>query len=1264
MRRIHLVISLVAASSLLLGAVGLGAAAGGSEGSPAKAKPAAKQRGEVNQRGKPGKKARKSTRRFAGLPAGQRVIMFAADGMRQDIAKRYAAQGVMPALADVISAGVHSEGGLKQAFPPNTGVGWSTLATGTWPSEHGSTNNTFHRTGNTFTARTSFADPGVLQADTIQQAAERAGKKVASIEWVASRGLTPPMRGPVVDFRSFFSRRGIILNYDLPGQPALANSFGVDYFRVDLADAAGWTNVPASYSPPKQQTLDIGSTAVANDQYDLYIFDPSNDGKTSYERVLVVPNAVGKNGAAAVANLRAGQWAEVKVKLTSGLTAGHHLKLIDLSKDLSKFRLYFTSLTRANASYLDCTCAASFEETLNANFPTSTAADFAPLEALIVDEATYVEQGLKWGDAHFAYMRYILGNSWVKTVDGGQLRGLGFHPDLLLVGNPVTDEFSHQFLGLLWPKDMDGAPNPYYDDVNGDGAKDFRLRQRERYIQAAYHEADQTLALARQLAGYNVSTFVNSDHGFAPQWMAVNARKVLFDAQVDGISLHASGGNTASNCGAAATDLAKACWAGGTIQIYVNPVLPAGTTYEEVRNAAIAAFQNVKDPANPSKQVVLKIFKKEELRNVDGTDALHPNRSGDVVVVLRPPYQSDAGTPGVAVAFSQFFGQHGYLPDLVNKTGNVDMHGSFFAAGPGIRSGTLPGTVPAIDVAPTAAALLGIQGPQNARGKIRYDVFPDASKLREITILDISDWHGQITPLTDAPDTVGAAFAIGGSAFLKPWFDIYRAEARNGSITMAAGDTVGATPPISAAFGDKPAIEMMNRMGADIDGLGNHNFDKGEQYLRNELIPLADYVHVSSNIVDLAGNTPPEWKRSATFDFDGAKLGMIGFSNTDIPVLTTPGSLGPFQVVDPVATVNKERLKLWGKVHAAVAMGHFGATAGVLNPLGLLTNPSGPLIDFADDTWRLDAVIGDHTDFQVLDVRPSKLLVTENRSKGIRFTRVRLIVDLTTGNVVYKTADFHKPWNIGITPDPAIQARINELNAQLAPVLGTVIGSSTVAIPRADACGQSAGRTCESLLGNVVTDGMRKTYGTDFAITNSGGLRADLTCPAADNPSDFCPPFTPPPYPITRGQVLGVLPFGNVVTTLTLNGAELKTMLENGVSRMPAADGRFPQVSGLCFAYDVTAAAGSRVLSAVRADAAGACTGAPVDLTADSSYTIAENDFMTAGGDGYPVFSARATTREIMDQVTADYVSGNSPLSPSIQGRITCSGAGCPTVTP
>jgi 2',3'-cyclic-nucleotide 2'-phosphodiesterase (5'-nucleotidase family) len=149
--------------------------------------------------------------------------------------------------------------------------------------------------------------------------------------------------------------------------------------------------------------------------------------------------------------------------------------------------------------------------------------------------------------------------------------------------------------------------------------------------------------------------------------------------------------------------------------------------------------------------------------------------------------------------------------------------------------------------------------------------------------------------------------------------------------------------------------------------------------------------------------------------------------------------------------------------------------------------------------------------------------------------------------------------------------------------------------------------------------------------------------------------------------VLTVLPFGNIVVTLQVNGTELKTMLEKGVSAMPAINGKFAQVSGLCFTYDISAPAGSRVTGAMRQANDGSCTGAAIDLTSGSTYTIAENDFMASGGDGYPVFSSRATTRDIMDQVLADYITNAGTISPSIQGRITCMTGGspaCPVVTP
>ena len=745
------------------------------------------------------------------------------------------------------------------------------------------------------------------------------------------------------------------------------------------------------------------------------------------------------------------------------------------------------------------------------------------------------------------------------------------------------------------------------------------------------------------------------------------------------------------------------------MQIYINPTLPAGVTYEQVRTAARNAFANLTDPgaanrpSSTNAQVILRIMNKEELRNVDGTDSLHPNRSGDVVVVSRPPYQFDAATAGQDIAFSQFFGQHGYTPDLVDLKDNVNMHGTFVASGPGIQHFSAAKTeIRAIDVAPTLSFLMGIPGPQNARGKILYSIIKGKGNFREITVLNISDWHAQIPPGTPeaadfviGPDglptgtAVGATFSIAGAAFLDTWFDEYRKEVRDGSLLVAGGDSFGgATPPIANAFGDKPVPGIMNMMGFDAEAVGNHQFDRGEAYLRSELIPLADFDILSANVVDAAGNTPPEWSPSATYKFGDVKIGIVGFTTEDTPELIFPGNLGPFHLADDITTVNAEAARLARqRMDAIIALGHEGVNGGTL------TNPTGPIVELADAAQDIDVVIGDHNDFQVLATRPNGVLLTQNRGRGIRFTRIRLVINDDDEQVIYKTADFHKPWNIGVTPDAAIQAEINRLNDLLRPIFGEEIGESGTAIPRSDECGRSDGRLCESKVGNFVTDAMRKTYattpGADFAITNSGGLRADLTCPATDNADDFCPPYVtaPPPFNITRGSVNGVLPFGNIVVTLpNATGAELKAMLENGVSQsvqpspgpVPPAgtpvnspQGRFPQVSGLCFTWDVQAASGNRVTGAVRQAADGSCTGPAIDLTsAGGPYRVLLNDFIASGGDGYPNVYSRVTSLDIMDQVVADFTTANSPINPTTtENRIVCADSNpaaapaCPPIT-
>jgi hypothetical protein len=140
---------------------------------------------------------------------------------------------------------------------------------------------------------------------------------------------------------------------------------------------------------------------------------------------------------------------------------------------------------------------------------------------------------------------------------------------------------------------------------------------------------------------------------------------------------------------------------------------------------------------------VLKVLKKEELTDVDGSDSQHPTRSGDVVA--RPPYQFDAATPCVTIAPSEFFGQHGYLPDLVNIGRNLHMHGTFVAAGPGIRHRSPVAGVRSVDVAPTLAFLMGIPAPQTVQGRILYQILEGGSRYFDAHLLGINDFHGNLT---------------------------------------------------------------------------------------------------------------------------------------------------------------------------------------------------------------------------------------------------------------------------------------------------------------------------------------------------------------------------------------------------------------------------------------------------------------------------------------------------------------------------------------
>src|SRR5690242_1722118 len=157
------------------------------------------------------------------------AVFFVSDGMRQDLVARYAAQGLLPTMGDLMRHGVSAAGnGLLTQAPPNTGAGWYSLASGAWPAVTGSTNNTFHINGKAFASSTSSFGAGVPQAESLAQAAERAGMKVAEVEFSGAAEMN--ISGPTVDFRRFFSGRGVATNYVAPSDTAaLVASFGLQF---------------------------------------------------------------------------------------------------------------------------------------------------------------------------------------------------------------------------------------------------------------------------------------------------------------------------------------------------------------------------------------------------------------------------------------------------------------------------------------------------------------------------------------------------------------------------------------------------------------------------------------------------------------------------------------------------------------------------------------------------------------------------------------------------------------------------------------------------------------------------------------------------------------------------------------------------------------------------------------------------------------------------------------------------------------------------
>lgn len=504
----------------------------------------------------------------------------------------------------------------------------------------------------------------------------------------------------------------------------------------------------------------------------------------------------------------------------------------------------------------------------------------------------------------------------------------------------------------------------------------------------------------------------------------------------------------------------------------------------------------------------------------------------------------------------------------------------------------------------------------------------------DLQFLSISDWHAQLDPLNVNN------IEYGGAAVLSTYFKNERLANPN-TVTLTAGDAFGASPPLAAFFDEEPAVKALNLMGLDIDSLGNHNFDKGVMHLQT-MVNLATYKYVSSNLNNLAANVTGIESPYYLLDIAGVRVAFIGITNSDAPSVLPPGRLGTITIGNEItsAMTAKNAAKAAG-AKVFVALVHQGAT--LCDAMTLKC--SGPLIDIAKGLTGFNIVFGDHTDIEVNEVINGAHVV-ENKSKGRTYARVNLQVIPYTGYVVSSSVNIIQALKSAVTPDAAIETMLQPYRAQLSAQLDTVIGTASNVFPR----GSNIERLGEVAIGNFTADSMRIKYNTQLALVNGGGIRQPL-------PSSYLPANTNlrrtsggyaagPPYDLVTGDAFSVFPFGNAIVTRTVTGSQLWAAMEWGIGAMPAASGRFPQISGFGFTYSVSAPVGTRVTEIHLA------SGTPI-LKDQTTYTLALSDFTNNGGDGYTMLAdGQGISRDLQANVLAEHIQNLMNITPIIEGRI------------
>ncbi len=496
------------------------------------------------------------------------------------------------------------------------------------------------------------------------------------------------------------------------------------------------------------------------------------------------------------------------------------------------------------------------------------------------------------------------------------------------------------------------------------------------------------------------------------------------------------------------------------------------------------------------------------------------------------------------------------------------------------------------------------------------DAAAAGSATARVQILAINDFHGAL----NGGMRIGPRPA-GGAAVLTAYL---RAEQRGwerNTIIAHAGDHVGASPALSALLQDEPAIALLNQLANEhcsyarpwearcnvVGTLGNHEFDEGKvELLRlihggaHERGPYlehpyqgAKFAHICANVFDLTEQDfllPP----STVKRIDGVRIGFIGAVLRQTPAIVPAPAIVGLQFLDEAQAINRQvaALKRQG-VRAIVVLLHQGgfqrmAPAGATHEDLLEGRDIHQIIHHLDD--EVDVIVSGHahsyTNARVANANGKAILVTQAFFSGTAYSDIELEIDEQSGDVVATSSAITTTYadaGPGLTPD----ARVAELVAHAQRQVDATV-NQTVAEAAADIT-NVVGESGESPMGQLIADAQRAALGADVALMNPGGVRWGLSAGR-----------------VSWGDVFTVHPFGNRIVRIELSGAQLLALLNQ--QWRGTYPNRLLAVSGLSYAWDSTRALGDRVVDVRIAGKV---------LNAEQTYSVAVNDFLLSGGDGF-----------------------------------------------